>query len=228
VFIWAGLLANLATVFGVPFLIYQIKLARDAFGAEQKDRTDQLERHQTEQSDSLKRRETEEAERAERHRATILSALQIEVETINRATIEDLEDFDLHVRNTPRTQAASNETEFGFKRSFVWTPLPMSTVEQAIHEAYLLNLTKDQLESLQVLRLKLLRVDSHNAAKISVMSALVDNTIEQMREAYTTRWAGVRADNLNAILRTELGQVQSVCAKIIKWLPKNEGMDERQ
>lgn len=79
------------------------------------------------------------------------------------------------------------KTESGFKRSFDWTPLPMSTVEQAIHEAYLLNLTKEQLESLQDLRLGLLRVNSHIAAKISVMSALVDNTVEQMREAYSTR-----------------------------------------
>ncbi len=223
VFKWAGFLASLAAIIGVPVLFYQIRLARTVFRAEQADRTAQLERHQKEQLDNLKQHEADREASAKRHRATILAALQIEVETIQRGAEQDLEEFDLHVTNTPRTQAFSNEGEPGFKRSFVWTPLPMSTIEQAIHEAYLLGLTKEQLKSLQDLRLRLLRINSHIDAKISVMSALVHTTVEQMRELYTQMWAGVRSDNLNSIVATELRQMPDDWAKIIAWLPKDEG-----
>ncbi len=223
VFKWVGFFASLAAIFGVPVLFYQIRLARTAFKADQEDKKKQLERHQNEQLNALLRHKAEESTREKRHRTTILSAFQTEVEIIHRGAEQDLEDFELHSRNTPRTQAASNESEVGFKRSFVWTPLPMSTIEQAIHEAYLLDLTKEQLESLQDLRLRLLRINSHVDAKIAVMSVLVDTTVDQMQIMYSHRWAGVRADNLNEILRTELRQMESVRGKIIEWLSKDEG-----
>ncbi len=215
-----GVLAGLATIAALILGIRQLVLASRAFRADQEDRLLQLERHKAEQLEATQQREEARRASEERHRATIFTALRIELETIQRSADQDLEEFQLHTRNRPRTQAVSNEGEPGFKRSFVWTPLPMSTLEQAIYEAYLLGLTKEQLQSLQDLRLRLIRINSHIDAKISVMSALVQNTVGQMLEQYTQMWAGVRSDNLNSIVTDELRKMSGECATIIKWLPK--------
>ncbi len=136
-------------------------------------------------------------------KATTFTALHIEVDTVHGATEKTIENFN-------KTQYSSPNPEQD-QRYFVWTLLPSSTIEQALREAFLLELNRDQIEALQDLRLQILYANQLVNAKIGTLPSVASNLAEGL----------VR--HLNTEMYNRMGRIEQASSAILKWLP-----DERK
>ncbi len=189
---WAGFIASVAAIIGVPVLVIQVKVARDTFIGEQ---TGREERRQTQ-------------------RATILSALRVQVELIRRSVATDLNRFWL--RNLtpdvqPFVQLREAIGEQAYAAAFVWTPLPANTIEQAIQEANLLGLSDEEIRSLQELQLVILRGNTAVNTKFEVLLGL-----SAAHGSEPTRLANF---SINREINSIFNEVDRLCTQILQRLP---------
>jgi len=195
------LLGIIVGVVSVLLAAWQVRLGRTTFVEEQRA----------------------EADQRERRRATLLSALQAEVQVVSSAADADLNDFKGHNLSHPRvtqtSTARSVEGEVRYWFSFAWTPLPHDAVDQAIREASLLNLTAQQITRLQTLRLRILRVNALAQYKANLYPALMlaDIPRHQPRISADRPWAEDKAAVLNNAAEAEVSAILNECGEIAKW-----------
>ena len=122
--------------------------------------------------------------------------------------------------------------DMAYYRSFVWTLLPTSTIEETLQEADLLGLQKTQVEDLQSLRLRILRANSLVPAKTALLPVLVqiktaaapgqsigvEQTQAQPGIEQYYRWVDMRMDRLNEDIQSEFTDILNDCNKITQWL----------
>ena len=136
------------------------------------------------------RREQEENRR--RQRQSLLYALRIEVTTIHTAVDHSVKEF---------AMAAQDRQMY-----FVWPPLPVTTIEQSLQEAFLLGWTNEQLEELQNLRLRILHSNTLVNAKNNTLPWVEHSTV-----ALAAKYA-------NEELRLKFLEILATCEKILRWL----------
>jgi hypothetical protein len=96
------------------------------------------------------------------HRRTLWTALRLDVGIIEELTSADLQRFREPDEATP-------DQPRDMQQPFVWTPLPVETIQQAIYEAAHLDLRQDDIEALQQFRNRIVRVNA-NVRAYFVMS----------------------------------------------------------
>jgi hypothetical protein len=188
---WAGLLASVAAILGAPILIYQLYLARDAFVGDQ----------------------TEREGRRQNQRVTILGALRAQVRMIQESVTTDLNRFSLnHITPDvqPFVRLRENMGPLPYAFTFVWTPIPANTVEQAIYEAHLLGLSDAEVESLQELQLMVLKANTVVNTKFEALSALVAVHGGPMT---------VASDFMNRAVEDQFNKIDALCTRIAEWIP---------
>lgn len=135
---------------------------------------------------------------ARRHeRRTIWTALRLEVEAIRSIANEGLVN-----------KAAQNVTH-------VWTQLPASTVDQAIHEATLLRLSGDDIKALQDLRAPLASANTYIRDYFNIILA---------RSHAGMGYSQANMNGGNDMVRDRLHEVVAVCATATarfgnRWIP---------
>lgn len=188
---WAGFLASVAAIVGVPILIYQIYLARNAFVSERIERE----------------------ERRQNQRLTIIGALRAQVRMIWESVTIDLNRFSLNhfaPDIEPFVRLRENMGPLPYAATFVWTPIPVDTVEQAIHEAHLLGLSDEQVNSLQELQLMVLKANTAVNTKFEVLSALAAAHGGPMT---------VASDFINRSIENQYREIDALCTRIAEWIP---------
>jgi len=134
----------------------------------------------------------EQAEGRTSRRATILFAVRIEITTIHMAVD----------RNLQRFAGAAQD----LRMYFVWPPLPVSTVEQSIQDAYLLRLTPEHLEALQSLRLHIVHVNAFTDAKNHTLPSVETGAVAQA----VTR--------MNEEIQARFSEIRDECTRMLEWL----------
>ncbi len=200
---WAAFGASLATIAAIYFLIQQIRLERSARDEERAERKRQR----------------------ERQRNSIFSSLKAEIAAIRKTVDEDLNRYP-GSSGIPRAKEAQAQKQgedlignMAYYRSFIWTTLPTSIIEQALREADLLILTAEHLEELQNLRQRILRADSLVPAKTAILPLLLESGYQGGGAEQTpSRWVDIKADNLNGNIETAFKAILNECNEIAKWL----------
>jgi hypothetical protein len=132
----------------------------------------------------------------------MFTALRAEVETIRDASESDYKTWD----NTPQTSATGED-----RRYYVWGPLPSSIIGQALQEAFLLELNREQIRTLQDLRLKILRVNLLAQSKPSSLPRSVEELAFSAPAAF--------AYSSSVDIRNRMAKIAESCSEILKWLP---------
>lgn len=167
-------------------------------------------------------REEREAQREQR-RTALEASLQAEVQAIHSTADADLNDFEGHnashprAKQNPSARAVEGETRYWF--SFPWTPLPDAAIVEAIREAGLMGLTTAQIQKLQALRTRILRINALVQYKANLYPALMLSHIPRHTpDIYADRpWAEDKAANLNNDMKMEVHAVLVDCAEVLKW-----------
>lgn len=204
---WAPFAANLATIAAVFFLIQQIRLERSRRDEERTERKKQL----------------------ERQRDTVLWSLRAEISAIRMAVEMDLKEFQPSDMSIPRVKKAAQDMqaeqaigEMAYYRSFAWTSLPTSTIEQALREADLLGLTAVNVKGLQGLRIRILKANSLVPAKTAVLPILLAGgepyQAQPGLQLNPYRWVDIKADRFNENIRNEFTGILNECNEITEWL----------
>lgn len=159
----------------------------------------------------------ERTAQSERRRATLLAALHTELQAIRSAADADLSAYSVYNLSNPRAASRATEGEVRYRLSFVWTPLLCDTIEEAINEAALLRLMAPQIDKLQGLRGRILRVNTLVNHKASLFPALMQ--AEPPREiGYGERhWAEDKAVVLNNEIERESRAIVPDCDVILGW-----------
>lgn len=166
-------------------------------------------------------REERKAQREQR-RAALEASLRAEVQAIHSTADADLNDFEGHNASHPRIQqhpsarAVEGENRYWF--SFPWTPLPDAAIVEAIREAGLLGLTAAQIQKLQDLRTRIVRINGLVQYKVNLYPALMLSDVPRhLPDIYRERpWAEDKAANLNNDMKMEVHAVLVDCAEILK------------
>lgn len=165
----------------------------------------------------------ERAAQREQRRAALLASLQAEVQAIHSAADADLNDFKRqnisHPRIAQNPSASAVEGEFRYRLSFPWTPLPDAAIVEAIREAGLLGLTTPQIQKLQALRTRILRINALVRYKANLYPALMlaDTPRQDPRVYGDGPWAEDKAVVLNNAIEIEARGVMADCAEVMKW-----------
>lgn len=118
--------------------------------------------------------------------------------------------------------------EPAYNRSFVWTAIPVSTLQQIMGQIQLLGLKPDETEMLHDLRLKVLNFNSLAAAKVTLLPNLVQGEVpSRLPSLKWNRWEEMEVDQLNLKLNNGCHQIGNACKKIIEWLSK-KGEEQRK
>lgn len=168
-----------------------------------------------------------QATERQQQRDTLLTALRLEVDAIKKSVELDLRLFNPTTgmqdeRAKQRLTAWQVEKEAAYHRSYVWTPLPFGTVEQAIHETHLLKLTLEQVVDLQDLRHGILRANAASTAKTTVLPTLMQGAFgeHQGLSLSYSRLVDAKADDLNIDVQEEFRLVGNLYTNIITWIEK--------
>ena len=234
----ATILASMATIIAIFFFIKQIRVSNQQTKIAEAALRAELRQIGIAQS-ALNEDREERKEQRRRQRDTILGSLRAEISAIRTAVDMDLKGFQPSDMSIPQVEKAAHDMrvehaigDMAYYRSFVWTSLPTSTIEQALREAELLDLTVIQVEALQNLRLRILRANSFGDAKIALLPALVqistaaplggafegDPTQAQPGLEQYYRWVDIKADRLNENIQIEFTGILNGCNKISEWL----------
>lgn len=157
----------------------------------------------------------------EHQRQALLTALQHEIRLIESVAEGDLDDYGGY-GGTARSRGDAGgrhvEGEGRYRLAFPWTPLPDSSMEQAIREAGLLGLSAAQIQRIQSLREKIRRVNTLVLHKANLLSALIQASIPRNPTLPgELPWAHHRAVNLNNAIIDELSGIRKECIEINRW-----------
>lgn len=234
----ATILASTATIIAIFIFIKQIRVGNQQTRIAQAALRAELRQIGIAQS-ALNEDREERRKQRDRQRDTILGSLRAEISAIRTTVDMDLKAFQPSDMSIPQVKKAAHDMrvehaigEMAYYRSFVWTSLPTSTIEQALREAELLSLIATQVEALQNLRLRILRANSFANAKIALLPALVQistavfprgasegdptQALPGLEQYY--RWVDIKADRLNENIQIEFTGILNGCNKISEWL----------
>lgn len=174
------------------------------------------------------------AAQRERQREALLAALKAEVHAIRDAADADLSDFEGYnvshprIQQNPSARAVEGENRYWF--SFPWTPLPDAAIVEAIREAGLLGLTSSQIQKLQAVQTRILRINGLVQYKVNLYPALMlSNIPRHMPDIYRERpLAEDKAANLNNSMKIEVHAVVVDCAEILKWWEGDADIQSRR
>lgn len=212
ILIVAAVVGILGVFLSVFFAVRQIGLATTALSEDRKER----------------------AAQTEQRRSALLTALRAEVETIRSAADADLTDFKgsnlSHPRIAQNPSARAVEGVARYWYSFPWTPLPDAAIVEAIRKAGLLGLTAPQIQKLQLLQTRILRINALVQYKANLYPALMLTNIDRhMPDIYRDRpWAEDKAANLNNATEFEAHAILADCAEVQKWLDGDAAVQSRR
>ncbi len=177
------------------------------------------------QTTAMEEERRERAAQREQRRATLLAALQAELQAIMSSAGEDYSEYRGENTSSPRmTQEGSSKAIEGQTRhqlGFAWTLLPDETIKQVISEAALLGLSPDQIGKLQTLRGHIMRVGALVSYKVGLYPALMQADIPKegtVREFYGPySWAQKRASHLNNALSAIMYSIAGESKAILAW-----------
>jgi len=155
---------------------------------------------------------------------TLSKALRVEVISILNGANSNFARFRPMNYGNPEEKEAFRDRDVkgepAYNRSFVWTPIPVNTLERIMGEMHLLGLEPVEVEMLNDLRLKVINFDSLAAAKIALLPGLVQGEVPSRRPSLKwNRWPEMEADQLNVKLENGCHQIGNACREILQWLP---------
>lgn len=219
---WISLAASVATVAAIVFLIRQIQI-----GIEQvrlaSDTVDVGIRQMSIAQSSLDEDRKERVEQRRLLRKTLWVTLQTEVTSILNGANSNLARFRPVNHGNPQEEEAFQDRdvkgEFAYNRSFVWTSISITTLEQIMGQMHVLDLKPEEIQTLHDLRLQALRVNSLAAAKIALLPNLVQGGVPPRQPSLQWhRWAEMEADQLNLNLENGSHQIGNISNKIAAWV----------
>lgn len=172
----------------------------------------------------------ERAAQREQRRASLLTALRAEIETIRYAADGDINDYEGYHVSHPRIarQGAAREVEGRerYRVSFPWTPFPDTAIQEAIREADLLGLTAAQIQKLVELPARIQRINSLVLHKANLYPALMLAPVPRNEPLiYGDRpWAFDKAVLLNNDIQMAVKDILADCAEMMKWWEGEAGV----
>ncbi len=219
---WMTLAASVATVIAIYFLIRQIQAGIEQVKQAQSSLDVGIKQMSIAQS-SLDEDRAERDEQRKLQRKTLWITLRTEVTSVLDGAMSNLGRFHPVMHGSPEEEQSFRDREIqgepAYIRSFVWTPVPIETLERIMGEIHLLGLTLEEIQGFHDLRLKILKVNALALAKTAVLRSLVQGGLSprQLSSEYH-RWVEIEADQLNSNIWHEFNQIVNACNRISEWL----------